>query len=334
MVVAFVGLGGVAFAACVGDEPQVQTQADAGGGTDATTGADAPADTATAQDTSPPPVDAADAGDAAVARCDPKKPFATPVLVGALNSLGSNDYEARLSPDELVVYFGSDRGGTDGLYQAARTSTSMPFGAPTPLTIQGAGTGIASPTVSGDELTLVFYQKSGVTPSILELATRSSTLAPFGNVATITNVTSLTQDVSAPYLLPNTSALYYSIGGKIQVSANVGGTFQKGTDVVGVASPKSDTYPAVTPDELSIYWASDRVQPANAGGFDVFVSHRATKADGFSGATNVTELNTTDNDRPSWISPNECVMYLSSERPTTGDAGTGEQHIWFAKRPL
>ncbi len=65
-----------------------------------------------------------------LSRCSPTAAFGAPVAVTALNT-SSRDEVARLSPDELTVYFSRDRPGGRGnfdIWIAARASTSAPLG--------------------------------------------------------------------------------------------------------------------------------------------------------------------------------------------------------------
>src|SRR6185436_15472843 len=69
-------------------------------------------------------------------RCDPKKPFGTPTMLLVNSYL--IDQGARLSPDELTLYYASyGHDGVNGqtdLYVAKRASTSVPFTNPTKIT--------------------------------------------------------------------------------------------------------------------------------------------------------------------------------------------------------
>src|SRR3954469_25819559 len=62
-------------------------------------------------------------------RCDPKKPFGTPIMV--LENSFRVDQSARLSPDELTLYYAgygnNDINGQAELWVATRTSTTVAF---------------------------------------------------------------------------------------------------------------------------------------------------------------------------------------------------------------
>ena len=74
--------------------------------------------------------------DADLRRCDPAKPFDTPVSVDGINTASYEGWPV-LSPDELTIYFMSNRGGlgTSGgidIFVATRASITDPFGTPAP----------------------------------------------------------------------------------------------------------------------------------------------------------------------------------------------------------
>src|SRR5688572_28197881 len=66
------------------------------------------------------------------------KPFGEPAVIAHVNSTGALENGPRLSPDELVLYFHSSRSGQFMIYQAVRTSPTLPFGDPRELPL---GTG-------------------------------------------------------------------------------------------------------------------------------------------------------------------------------------------------
>jgi hypothetical protein len=82
----------------------------------------------------------------------------------------------------------------------------------------------------------------------------------------------------------------------------------------------------VTPDDLTLYFASSRA----GSEYDVYVSHRASATTAFGAPTAVSELNSPNiYDAPSWVSKDDCVIYLMSTR----DGGAGGVDIYTARRP-
>ena len=79
--------------------------------------------------------------------------------------------------------------------------------------------------------------------------------------------------------------------------------------------------PAITPDELTIYYMRDE---------EIFISRRSTVVDRFSVPALVAELNTVNKERPSWISPDGCTLFFDSDR----DGGEGNFDVYMATRSL
>jgi len=93
----------------------------------------------------------------------------------------------------------------------------------------------------------------------------------------------------------------------------------------------NDITPYISPDELSLYFTSDR--PGGYGGMDIYMSTRATKEDPWSEAVNPgPPINT-----PAWdwypcLSPDGCTLYFGSSQGMVDSAG-GMFDIWVSTRP-
>lgn len=111
----------------------------------------------------------------------------------------------------------------------------------------------------------------------------------------------------------------------IYVSTRTGTTFSAPALISELAAPDTEGDPVVTPDGLTIYFRSDR--PAAFGGFNVYTASRSTTAEPFGPVSIVPNVNTDADDGPSWISPDGCRLYLSSDAAGTHD-------IYVASRPL
>jgi Tol biopolymer transport system component len=97
-----------------------------------------------------------------------------------------------------------------------------------------------------------------------------------------------------------------------------GGSFSAPNIVSGVDldSANNDGAPVLTPDELTLYFTSNRM--GGAADYDIYVATRSTVADGFREAMPLTSLNTTGYDTPSWISADGCVLYFTRREPNVG----------------
>ncbi len=299
------------------------------GAVDAPPGADGPSTDAPATIDAPAAIDAA--VDAPGARCVLSRPFDTPVALSTLNTT-SDDHAPVLSPDELTIYFGSNRpGGVGGfdVYVATRSSSSAAFG--TPALVNGINTAEFEnrPAVTADGLTLYVETRRSTNPYHLLRATRTATTASFGALQAVPELTTSANEV-APTLVPDGSAIYFMSN---RVGANQlyraersGGGFGVPSQVVGtnLANNVAD-YPMIAADQLTLMFPSNLA--GGMGGVDIWVATRPSVAVGFSAPTALTELNTTGTDYPGWLSPDGCVLYIAR---ANGAAGLD---IFVARRP-
>src|SRR5581483_4002119 len=130
----------------------------------------------------PPPDDGGDEADApfqfdAGTGCDGATAFGAPVAIAELNST-SNDVSATLSPDELTVYFGSDRPGHIGagsIYSATRATRSAAFGTPALVAnVNNANQDVVNPSISGDGKNLYLQISVSAGPPHIYVASRAS----------------------------------------------------------------------------------------------------------------------------------------------------------------
>jgi Tol biopolymer transport system component len=267
------------------------------------------------------------------ARCDRTKPFGAPVAITELNTT-ADDYTASLSPDELTIYFSSARPGGAGatdMYSATRTSSSTPFGAPT--RIEGVNTTGHDnrPSLPADGLTLYTEVNGGTLEWNIASATRTTPASAFSAPTPVATLSSPSLDI-APFVLPDHSAIYFSSArsgdSEIYRASRSGGVFATPALVAGVNLPgtSQEDYPALTPDELVIYLASDRTGSAGA---DIWRASRPSTTEPFSAPVNVAALNTAGLETPGWVSADDCMLYFA--RSTA--AGTNYD-LFVATRPL
>jgi WD40-like Beta Propeller Repeat len=243
--------------------------------------------------------------------CDPAGRFDTPVPVAGL----ANGRTAQFSPDELTVYFMCVIGGstTEDICQARRATITDGFGTPSKLGVSSDGAQDFAPTISADELTLIFASDRA-TNYRLWVATRSSTLADFVAPGLLAGVasTAVTDVDSQPFLTADGEELWFGSnrpgGNGIWHASRAGSGF-----ATPVAVPQlPGEFPVLSYDRLTIYYAA----PPSGGGInsqnDIWVAHRSTINDGFPAATPVTELNTTSAEGATWLSRDNCRLYIES----------------------
>lgn len=279
---------------------------------------DAPADAT-------PPLDAGP-------MCDPTKPFTT---VRALTEIDTprTENHASLSPDELQIWFSSDRSsdaGTRDIFTATRAQRTDPFGPATVVNeLSMPAIDEAQPWISTDLLTVAYGRQVNSNWDLF-IATRQTSDAAFGSPGAIVAV-----NTTAVEWMP----AFSSDGGTIYfVSDREGGTdlwsWQYGSSVlpariVELNSASTDQRPCISADSLWIYWSSNRTDIVGGkGALEIFSAHRANAQDQFSGIALATELSTNANEDPDWISPDLCRLYFHSNRTS----GKGGDDIFVAER--
>lgn len=272
-----------------------------------------------------PGQDAAVAADApSVRRCDPKANFGRPVALASLNTSASEE-SADLSADELTMYFSSSRPGGIGsfdIYEATRSSTSEPFGSVVSVTGVNTSGEDRLPRVTADSLSLFATSKASSAQFYhVALATRASTTLAFSALQLVATVNGTTNDGDS-FILPAGNVLYFASdrGGNYGLyrSSMAGGAFSAPTLVSGVSldSPSTEGHPVVTPDELTLFFSSNR--PGGSGNFDIYQATRQTVADGFGAPIALTSINTANYEVPNWISPDGCALYFTYLDPNLG----------------
>jgi hypothetical protein len=274
-------------------------------------------------DSSPVTPDApvADSG----AACGPSHPFGAPTEVTELTLAGASSTQARLSFDGRQVVFTKlpSDGGASSLLIATRTDLTSPFQAPSDLVIPGFETAAnASPSLTGDNRALYFQSTSASNPDIL-VATRTDAAGPFPSAATLPAIDTAQAEVG-PYVLSDHSALYFGAArdpaGGVDAAGPLTVRIFRSPVATGFIGPGVEINlggvafaPVVSPDELTIFFSSNRT--GTVGVADVWTAHRANKTDSFGTPTNVAELNVAGaNQAPTFITADGCSLYLQSDR--------------------
>jgi hypothetical protein len=275
--------------------------------------------------------------DAPPPRCDPAKAFGAPVSIAELNS-GGDDAGLTLSGDELTAVFASSRSGGVGgsdLYVSQRASRTAPWGAPSLLAGINTTAQEGRPSLTADGLTLYaeFLLNANAMYKIVR-ATRASTANAFGAHAAVAGINGLAQD-SQPWVLPDHSAVYFSStrgaagDPDLWVSTGSAGSFGAPTLVTGTSLQTTATegYPVVTQDQLNLYFRSDR---PGSGNLDIWLATRTSVTVGFGAPVNVSLLNTNVAESPTWISPDNCVLYFMRNIGTVAS----NTDLYVATKPL
>lgn len=259
--------------------------------------------------------------------CDLTKPFGERTKVLGLQ--GDSFIYGTLTPDELTIYLqgpGTNPKSHSAIYIATRATRADAFATPTPFT----------PANSSDPNVDTFDQalsRDGKT-----LYFREDVNAADGGLLT-TTIYKTTNDPqngwSSPVAIEDGDTilgLAVAPSGTIYTGRYQDETtefdlaFQRPTAakyslITALNSPGYDAFPVVSPDELTLFFGSNRAG-ADPNGFetmDIYVVKRATASDDFSQAALVPELNTDFYETPDWISADGCRMYFTAARNATDE---------------
>jgi hypothetical protein len=263
------------------------------------------------------------------APCDLSKPFDAPAIVPSLYS-GSGEFDARLSSDELTIWFSSGRqtptmpegGPGDLIWVAKRASITDNFGMPQLLPNVNDSFAM-SPTVTGNGLEL-FYAASNQNVGTIMLATRPDTMSEFANPAPLMGLMNATN--GNPYISRDGNDLFFDSGASSDIYESVRGPQGFGAPkALGLGSSPTQwaADPVITADRKRLYFAA-----ANGNnGADIYTASRSSISDAFDTPAPVSELNTTAGDSPSWLSDDGCRIYIAR----TDSKNT--YNIYLATRP-
>lgn len=266
-------------------------------------------------------------------RCDPTKPFGAPAPIPNINS-NVRDQGAELI-DDLTIIFGSDRPPGTGLYVATRATPTSPFGTPAPLTAINATGQATGPTLTADGLTLYYALATAQDAGDIYVTHRNSRADAFVPGTRVASVNSTSTDLD-PFISADGSTLYFdSAQGGTALHLYVAirqasGAFATPQALTAFNTSAVDGHPVLSPDGLTLYWSSTRADGGVKGGTDIWRATRTSTAGDFANPAPVAELNSAMNESPSWVSPDNCMVLLQSDR-----AGGGTlQDIYQAVRPL
>lgn len=257
------------------------------------------------------------------ATCDPRGVFDKPMLLAGLNT-SFGDFGARLTPDELTVYFSSARtAGTDfDIYVATRTSLGSTFGAPMRVAaLSTTARDDGYPSISSDGLEIFLSRAvSGAATYDVYRASRTTTDASFGAAASLGAVNDPGTADYQPFVAQN-GDLYFLSGRRAATGSDIffaprlsDGGFGAPAAIEAVATTAVDGTPVLSFDMLTMYFQSARVDTGGDSAGDIWVAHRGSLSTPFKDIMRVAELNTPNvSDFPTWLSADNCRLYMSSQ---------------------
>jgi Tol biopolymer transport system component len=270
--------------------------------------------------------------------------WSAPVHLPAPINSASSDLGPDLSPDELSLYFGSNRPGGSGdvdLWAVHRDCLDCPWGTPFNLNINSLQSD-GDPSFSPDGHVLFFTSNraGGHGGDDIWLSYREDVADDLGwgppvNLGPGVNTADHeTGPVYVPALRPEGANLYFIRGGvpggdiyRALITLD-GATLGDATPVVELNSPAFEMDPAVRHDGKEIFFASARGSSADA---DIWVATRQNVTDPWSEPVNVgPTINTPGGELTPGLSHDGRTLLWSATM--TARPGVGRQDIWMSTR--
>lgn len=256
-------------------------------------------------------------GDAAPdATCDPAAPWgpASQILVAG----AGGDTHATLTDDELTIFFNRLTGVTrEAIYSAGRKNIGDVFASPQEETFNGL-TDTEDPALSPDGLSLFFTSNRLNGPNNYDLwvVTRPSITSGFlASPSRLGALNSPTQERTASVAANGELWFASDRGGDFDLyraAALSDGGYAVPALVADVSSSASESSSVHSRDGLTVMFASDR--SGGIGKADIWVATRTSPGAALGAPVPVGKLSSSSDDLPAWLSPDQCRLYLTSDR--------------------
>ncbi len=191
-------------------------------------------------------------------------------------------------------------------------------------------------SITKDELTAYFYSRKagGLGDFDLWKSIRSNKNGSWGTPSNITELNTnvydghptLASDELTMYMSTKRSGVIGDVDIWITSRTDKNSPWNASQNIPGFNTANSDQVPVISSDSLSIWFTSDRT--GGVGNLDIWTATRPDIDSSWGTATNVTELNSTVPDVPSWISLDKKTLYFISDR----SGGLGGSDVWIATR--
>lgn len=250
----------------------------------------------------------------------PRFRFRTPERVTELSDAAKTDNPS-LTADLNEIFFTSERGGTGAeIWTARRADADGAFDAPQVLRGLGSPGLETSPVVSRDGLRLWFAsdRAGGMGDLDVWVVARGTREAAWSTPEPVPALNSNLKEIPRPLgfhdgVMPLASdrALrnYYQI--YFAKFSQASGKFGTPEIVRELAKPDESRIDGfLTDDGLTLFFVAG---PA-FGAADLFVTSRRTTDDAFGEPVALEDLNTADDERDPWLSPDRTQLYFASDR--------------------
>lgn len=248
--------------------------------------------------------------------------FEPPVPLTELNT-ERQEKSPCISDDGLELWFQSDRveafGVTYWVYVARRTHTAAPFGEPERIVVDAA-----NPDLSSDGLTLWIARDTDLGEGVnidLFVMRRTSRDEPFGAPEPVDELNTPHKDGSSSITADELTVVFHSDRPGSVGTTDIWMATRASKDLpfdppfllpsVDVNTAALDFTPSITPDGLTLYFASTR--EGGSGRSDIWVARRSTTVEPFGPAEPVANINTDGTEKACDISADGLTLYLRTK---------------------
>jgi hypothetical protein len=266
-------------------------------------------------------------------RDPPHYRFGTPSLLAELTD-GTKTDNPSLTADLREIFFTSERGGSPAeIWTARRAAPSERFGSPMLVSELNSARIETSPVVSADGLTLWLGsdRPGGLGDLDIWVSTRRARDASWSVPIDLPALSSALKDIPRPpglhgLVMPLGSdreerGLYEIYFAKRELSSSAFGAPEKVPDVSLPAASTVDAF--LTDDGTTLFY----VRGPAFGPADLYVTSRRTSSEVFGAPAALTDLNTPNDERDPWLTPDGAQLFFSSDR-----SGRYEIYVASVKR--
>jgi hypothetical protein len=243
-----------------------------------------------------------------------------PRRIAELSSSGKTD-NPTLTGDLLEIYFTSDRsGGLGDVWMARRDSRDQSFGAPVAVSAVNTPGFETSSAISADGLTLWFSsdRQGGVGDLDIWVTQRSSRRSAWSAPTNVRALNTSAKDIPRP---PGQHELVMPLASDLSTPGSYQMYLAQRSAPTAAFGPPRPVPELITKMETTVDgWLSDdglSLLFSSGAAFaptDLFLSRRASISDPFGARTPLTAVNTSNDERDPWLSPDGRELYFASDR--------------------
>jgi hypothetical protein len=273
--------------------------------------------------------------------------------IGVVQGVSSplNEFNVTLTGDALTMFFARNATGGIGVFEAVRDASTS-FGSDTQVAdIATALNGGPLPNISADGLTMYVQYRSGAdggtvteggvgnADAAADLTfniytyNRSTTSSPWIGPTQITGInTSATE--AEPFISADDNTLYFvsdraqaGVFLIYQATKTSPGVFTNVTEITGLAAAGTSVqFPVMNAASTKLFY--NVPQSGASSQTDIYMVQRPKPDAPFGAPTRITQLSTPTDDRPGYISPDECRFYFTTKTGSTAN----DFDIWLSRK--